>query len=316
MHKISQRILSIHQRKPGILASLLKIFSFVLYAWNDALSKLLMTTAAHSVPTHSVVFYQYAISACLLSLVYLFRGDNRQQIVGLPYHMARVFLCTCGIVLLNWSFSMMPLSYAVGFNLLSPFITIIVAYFWFQEPLSSRKTSALALSMFAYLILLDSSRFSQDTPLSIHTCLLPSIALLCFQANTMLTKHLFRLGESNVNLTQLLFVCIPIILLPVEVFYPYVPSSQAFFILCLMAINGTLATLALHQAIAIADLTFLLPFGFLKYSIITFFGYIYFLEVPHISHLLGIGLTMSILFWLNLSDRKMFGPWLKRARSC
>ena len=75
-----------------------------------------------------------------------------------------------------------------------------------------------------------------------------------------------------------------------------------------MALNGTLATLALNQAIALADLTFLLPIGFLKYSIVSFFGYVYFLEIPGVNHLVGIGLTMIVLCWINQPDRLALKP--------
>lgn len=290
------------------LASILKIISFVLYAWNDALSKLLTTTSTHTLPTHTVVFYQYLFSAVLISLVYLFSSSSRQKMTGAPYHICRILLCSCGIILLNWSFTVMPLSYAVGFNLMSPLMTIIGAYVWFRERVTYRKLLALVVSMIAYLVLLDSSRFASATPLSLQACLVPSVALLCFQINTIFTKQLCRLGESSINLTQILFIGIPLVLLPFEINHPHNLTNPQLLIIGAMALNGTLATLALNQAIALADLTFLLPIGFLKYCIVGFFGYVYFLEFPSVNHLFGISLTMIVLYWINQPDRLTLKP--------
>ena len=293
------KFLSQIYRNNAYKATVLKIVSFILYAWNDALSKLLTTNSQMPLSAHSVIFYQYVFAACLLIPCYGTSFRKTQKTLIYPgYHLLRAILCTLGTVMLNQSFTVMPLSYAVGFNLLSPFITIVCAYLLFQEKLSLKKAVALLISIIAYLVLLD-SRHYQQTTISLQQCLMPTIALLCFQANTLVTKKLTQEKETNINLTLFLCIAMPLLLLPFEGMQFEKLSQEQIIILLQMAINGTLAIMALHQAIACVELTFLLPFGFLKYSIVSFFGYLYFLEVPNSIHTIGISISMLALFYLN-----------------
>ena len=281
-------------------ATMLKIMSLVFYAWNDALSKQLTTHTTHPISPFFVVFFQYAIAG-LIILPYLVR-KKRIRLNGTKagrYHLLRALLCTIGIVILNQSFQVMPLSFAVGFNLFSPCLTILCAYLFFSEKLTQHKAIGLLMSIIAYIIILD-SRHHLAAPISFQQCLMPTIAMLCFQCNTMLTKQLSQKGESNLNLTMSLFITIPLLLLPLcfGSSWPTIQPSQ-YIILTQMALNGLLATYALHLAIASVDLTFLLPFGFLKYSIIALFGYLYFHEIPNNAHSIGIAITLVTLIFIN-----------------
>ena len=144
-------------RSPSQQATFLKIISFILYAWNDALSKQLSTNISAPLAPLSIVLIQYAIAALLLSPGFMIKINNSPRIFAHSHlHLIRALLCAAGIVILNQSFQIMPLSYAVGFNLLSPCLPIICAYYFFHEALSQRKIIAIILSIIAYVILLDS----------------------------------------------------------------------------------------------------------------------------------------------------------------
>lgn len=290
-------------------ATFLKIMSFILYAWNDALSKQLSTDTITPIAPLSIVFIQYAIAALLLSPCFLvqIRGNLRLPTHS-HLHLIRAVLCAAGIVILNQSFQIMPLSYAVGFNLLSPCLTIVCAYYFFHEALSQRKIIAILLSVLAYVVLLD-SRHDLPSDLSLQACLLPSLAMLCFQANTLVTKQLTKSHETALNLTLSLFLMIPLLLYPLHLSmhsWPSINQSQ-MITLCQMAINGIVAALALHRAIASVELIFLIPFGFLKYSIISGFGFLYFSEIPSMSHSVGISITLCTLILLNVRLRRPTG---------
>ena len=71
-----------------------------------------------------------------------------------------------------------------------------------------------------------------------------------------------------------------------------------------MAVNGIIATFALNKAIEVAELTFLLPFGFLKYCIVATFGYLYFHEIPGYQHSIGIVFAMISLYYLHQNNKK------------
>lgn len=282
-----------HQRNHW--AIMLKIISFVLYGWNDVLCKKLTTNTALLIQPHSIVCYQYFFAACFLLPFYLLQSAVAKPRQHLPLHLLRAVLCATGILLLNQSFSVMPLSYAVGFNLFSPILSFSVAILWFKEKITTQKILALGISILAYLLLINANFQQPQAAMTLQNCLKPSIALLCFQLNTLVTKKLTQQRESNVNLTLYLFALITCAMLPLEAQHPLTWSPSILITIALMGALTTMATLALHQAIKLVDVTFLIPFGFVKYAIIAFLGYFYFLEIPNFTHLTGIALTVLTL---------------------
>jgi drug/metabolite transporter (DMT)-like permease len=303
-----QPLITSQHRKKWAIA--LKILSFILYAWNDVLCKKLSTATALNVAEHSIIVYQYLFATCLLLPFYLSQNKTASQLSSsnLPYHLLRGVLCATGILLLNQSFTVMPLSYAVGFNLFSPILSLSIAILWFKEQLSSQKILALSISIIAYILLIHANIKQPQVNISIQNCLKPSIALLCFQINTLITKKLTQKNETNTNMTIYLFVMITCAMIPLEYQNPSPWSFESMITIALMGAVTTLATLALHQAIQLVDVTFLIPFGFIKYAIIAFFGYICFLEIPGTSHIIGITLTVITLYILQKKETITSSP--------
>ena len=163
--------------------------------------------------THSIIFYQYLFSILILLPIYSGKVDA-SRIVCKPYHFMRVLLCTVAIVLLNQSFTIMPLAYAVSFNLFSPLLTILAATFWLNEKITPKKCITFLVSVLIYCLLIDYTRQITAPAANPYDYLKPTIALLCFQANTLITKKLFQMGETNIHITLSLIIGIPIFLLP------------------------------------------------------------------------------------------------------
>lgn len=287
------------------LAIALKIISFILYAVNDVLCKKLATAPMHNIAEHSIIGYQYLFATCMLVPFFLSQTKKeRASSNHHTYHLLRGILCATGILLLNQSFSVMPLSYAVGFNLFNPILSLSVALFWFKEKLSTQKILALSISIIAYWLLIHANFQQPQAAISLQNCLKPSIALLCFQINTLITKRLSQKNETNINMTIYLFAMIACAMIPLEYQNPSTWSFDGMMTISIMGALTTLATLALHRAIQLVDVTFLIPFGFIKYAIIAFFGYIYFLEIPGTSHMIGIALTVITLYILQKNEKQ------------
>ena len=277
-------------------AILCKIFAIILYALNNVLSKKMTTYSMHPLSVEATIFYQY-LFACIWLVPYSIMTKPAWNIpTRWDLHLGRIICCFCGLILLHDAFRHMPLAQAVGFNIFSPLITLLGAYVFLGEKINANKMRILCLSIGGYLLLLKPYN-TTHTQLNWHI-LEPSLAILCFQINTFFTKLLTRREKNHFYLNAGIIVCLPVCLLPYMLSTPALPinTEKLVWLFC-MGSNDFLAMLALNYAIAKADVSFLLPLGFAKYTLITLLGFVFFQEM--LSPLQIIGLSTGLMsIWL------------------
>jgi uncharacterized membrane protein len=59
-----------------------------------------------------------------------------------------------------------------------------------------------------------------------------------------------------------------------------------------MSTNMLIALYSINKALAMAEISFLLPLAFIKQVFVSFFGFLYFTEIPSLSH--GIAIVIGI----------------------
>ena len=284
-------------RKEKGLAILAKLIAIALYAGNNIISKSLTTQGPHNLSVEAMLFYQYIFAAMLLIPYAKISDTTWSAPKNTSHHLGRIICCCCGLIFLHDAFKHMPITQAVGFNIFSPIITLIGSFWLLQERITWEKIVLLGLSMVAYLCLLQPTSPS-SSHLNTWHMLKPSLAILCFQANTFFTKWLTQAGESAFYLTASILLCIPLSLLPImcTTMQTY-PNSVQMTMLAWMGVNDFLAILALNYAIAKADVSFLLPLGFSKYTLIAALGYWAFQETLTPTQILGLFLGL-LCVWL------------------
>lgn len=285
---LSRNYLSNHHQ-----AVILKLLSFLLFAWNNALSKSLSAFGEITLNVYSLLLFQYALATVILT-VYL-GGGLVKRIGDLKYpklHCLRGTTGLCGLVLLHTSFKKLPLLQATGFNVLGPILGVLLSTLFLKESLCRKKCAALFTGASAYILLLAPGSVALTAGLS-YDVLLPSIALLCFQANTLLTKSLSRANENQTNMLLSTLLIVTVCLLPGVVANPQLPSPYQFSVLTVMSVNLVLALLCLNYAISLTQVSLLIPLSFAKQGLNALFGWLYFMETPQVSHILGIILGIS-----------------------
>ena len=289
--------LSSHKEKNLAIAA--KLLAITLYCGNNIISKSLTTHPEHALSVEAMLFYQYGF-ACLLLLPYAHITQKAWQYpLSITHHAGRIICCCSGLIFLHDAFKHMPVAQAVGFNIFSPFITLLGSCLLLRETITWEKLIALGLSILAYLCLLQPTSSTQPLlDLSTWHVLKPSLAILCFQANTFFTKWLANQGESHFMLTASVLLCIPLCLLPDILISAQTPhSTTQVALLAWMGCNDFLAMLALNYAITKADVSFLLPLGFSKYALIAGLGYWAFHETLSLQQTLGLILG-CVCVWL------------------
>ena len=275
-----------------------KLVAIILYAVNNVLSKQITTQLTTNISVETMIFYQYCF-ACLWLIPYGYVQESSWTIPKQWHlHLGRMCCCCVGLILLHDAFRHMPLAQAVGFNIFSPCITLIGACVLLKEKITPTKLGVLAMSIMGYLCLLN-PQSQNTTDITSWQLLQPSIAILCFQANTFLTKMLTSKNENHFYLNASIILSIPVCLLPYMIYTTQQsqPILETFFWLFCMGSNDFFAMLALNYAIAQADVSFLLPLGFSKYTLISILGFCFFGEILTTYQVMGLILGL-ISVWL------------------
>ena len=281
----------------------------MFFAANNALSKILSTSKALGTPlsVHMILFYHYLSALVLLSVFTQHLTAASLQRLKAPYlHVLRGLVCLLGLTLLHSSFKQLSLLQATSFHLASPILSILMGVYLFNEKLCKRKCLAFVFSIGTYALLLNPDTLCNNCQtIDLWSLLAPACTVMCFQFNTFLTKTLTRVNEQQNNLLLTSIISVPIFLLPEIAFNGLTPSPMQCALLLTMSVNLLFALTCLNHAIALADISFLVPLVFVKQVLNAFFGCLVFSEIPTLTQTIAIGLgllTISILS--SIPERK------------
>ena len=281
------------------LAIGLKILAYTLFAWNNALSKYLSNPQSNNpLDVMSIIGYQYLFVAFLLLTTHARQLTSIIKSIVSPWlHVVKALCNLLALTLLNYAFKNMPLTQATGFAIFSPCLTLVLSNIIFKEPINQRKSLSLLFGIIGYILLIQQPGISSTMGMnrSYFNLLAPSIAVMLFQANTFITKHLCNQQESSFNLTLSATVIISMGTLPYLITYPEHLSITQGAVLCIMGCNVLLAFFSINKAISLVEVSFFVPLVFIKQTIISCFGYLYFREIPSSYHLLGISFGILAL---------------------
>lgn len=256
-----------------------------------------------ALPTNVIVFFQNAIGMLIL-LPFLVSGSKQGLSLRTAYpklHLLRIVTAVLGVALWYLTLRYMSIAEGVALTFTGPVFTVLGAWFLLGERLSAKGLAAVILSVIgAYIIARpDAALMKTDTSLGI-IALLPLGSALAFAWNKLLTRQLGRLGEKPKILTLYLLLGMgPISLIP-ALFDWVTPSSVHWPWLIGLGILGLIANTAFGKAYALAEVTFLTPFGFSKFLFSMALGYYCFAEFPAVSVWIGlsiIGISICLLVY-------------------
>lgn len=196
-----------------------------------------------------------------------------------PLYWIRAGVAFVGMMAWVYSLKTLPLFQTVAMGFLSPFITVIGAYLCFQEPLTSKRISAIGLATLAGMCLSYGPRllcieFSRADLFY----LAPLVAPALFALSNLISKGLLA-HTTPLTLTFSLFFTLAIGLLFTYQEWTY-PQDEDMIKVCVLGILTAIAHLSLHSAMKYSDLTLLLPLGVMRLVAASLIGWVFFCEVP------------------------------------
>jgi drug/metabolite transporter (DMT)-like permease len=247
--------------------------------------------------TAAVNFFQNIFGTLFLLPVIYTMGLHRLKSQHKTLHLVRVVTAVLGLLLWYEAIKRMPLAQAVSLNFTGPIFTTGAAFFFLKEHVSIVRIGSIGLSLIGAFIISrpDIALLSDTAPSLGFAVIFPITSAIVFAFNKILTRRLAMRGESPESLAIYLLV----FMTPVSGLFClndmvtgafYLPTVTQFFWLICAGVLSAMAHLSFAKAYQLAEVTFLMPFGFLKFFMSTCIGYLAFREFPQSIPLIGMGL--------------------------
>lgn len=244
-------------------------------------------------PIYTIMLWQNVLGVIFLSIYLKKKIDFRGEHLGL--HTVRVVTAAIGIGLWYISLRYIPVTQVVALSFVAPIITTIIAIMFLGEYLSWQRGVAISLSLLGGFLITRPDRALYTFEAYNWYLLLPLVAALVFSLDKVFTRKLLVLQESSLILAwYLLAFIVPLCLIPTSIYGWVTPDLVQLPWLLLLGSLGALAHYTFNRAYALAEITFLLPFGAAKMLLCTLLSYVVFVEIPNTFEL-WLGITIITL---------------------
>ncbi|MDB6096705.1 MAG: hypothetical protein JWM09_983 [Francisellaceae bacterium] len=199
----------------------------------------------------------------------------------LKLHILRVIIAVLGVGCWYLTLKHMPIAKGVALSFLSPIFTIFCAYILLGEKLDKYRLTAILLSMLTSFIIVRPDRILFQGSLEWKwTVFFPFLSALCFALSNIFTRKLASQGETAANLTRFLILLMTPVSFIFALFNWVNPSLSQLAWLLLLGLLTSIAHFSFSKAYSLADVTYLMPFGFSKFLLSVMVGYLAFAELP------------------------------------
>lgn len=252
-------------------------------------------------PGNVVPFFQNVFGALFL-VPFLLKKPQGSFLPknDLHIHFLRVLFGALGVCLWYFALQKMPIAMGLALTFTSPIFTVLGAKVLLHEAITGRRALAITLSILgAFIISRPDRAFTNQASSLGWAALLPLGAAVAYALCKLLTRRLAAKGESAESLaTTLLMLMAPISLLMALPEWR-TPQLTHFPWLIALGLLAAVAHLSFGKAYEKAEVALLMPFGFSKFLFSTLIGYLFFLEVPSPTLLVGLLFIASSILLLS-----------------
>lgn len=323
MNELSPKSFSTHFSTSTLKAwegALWKILSCAAFAGINGIVRYLSGGAGmgtdNALPTHVILFFQNVLGTLFL-LPIIWRSGLHTLTTRHPLlHLVRVITAVLGISLWYLTLKYMPIAEGVALSFTGPVFTIVGASLLLSEKIGIKRIIAITLSLLGAFIITrpDLALWGSQTELGM-SALLPLCSAIALAWNKLLTRKLAQAGETAESLaTYLLLLMIPASFVPAAFDWVW-PNAHHWIWIFSLGLLAAIAHLSFVKAYALAEVTFLTPFGFSKFLFSTLVGFYFFSEIPSQSLWIGMAVIASSIFLLAYKIKIPLYAFLKRLKA-
>lgn len=261
-------------------ALLWKVASYACFAVMAALIRFLATFQDDPLPPVELAFFEFLFGGACLLLLRGITWRNMPSPFSIPWTkliVIRSFIATAGITLWCVALKYAPLPMLSVFKLLGPVITVVAAHVFLKETYHPGRFWALILGLLGTALLFWHQFQYVLQPWNPTASIwsrawVPFAALLLLSCSHLFAKKILKTFSPWETTFGLLWWGTLFLLLP-TCWVWVTPMVQHLPWLGALGLCSGLAYICLHQALQLADLSYLMPLSIVRFAFGTFLGY-------------------------------------------
>ena len=265
-------------------------------------------------PVYTVMFFQHLIGAIIIIPGILLNSLVINKIVIKQHcffkqfatqkpllHVIRVITAAIGIGMWYLSLQYIPIPQVVALSFATPIITILGSILFLGEKVNIFRGIAIGLTLMGSFLI---TRPDLQSSYSSWTMIFPLLATLLFALDKLIARKLLVLKESPSSLTLYLLLFMSPLCFMCMLWYGWeMPNYTHMLWLTLLGILSAGAHYTFNKAFALAEVTFLMPFGMTKLILSALVSYFAFIELPNSFNLwVGIIILAGSTLMLSLQS--------------
>jgi drug/metabolite transporter (DMT)-like permease len=251
-----------------------------------------------------IAFFRNFFGLIVLAPWFVRHGITPLHTQRLGLHTLRALLNVAAMLLFFTGLSLTPIAQVQALGFTAPLFASVLAVVFLGERMLLWRWAALAVGFTGALIIIRPGAQAID-----HGSLLVLGSSAVWSFAIIIIKNLSR-TDSSVTITSYMVLLMTPMSLLAAVFFWQWPDPVQLAWLVFTGVAGTLAQLALAQALRMADATTVLPLDFMKLIWGSIIGYLLFSEVPDAAIWLGGGTIFTAATYIAYreSRRKAAAP--------
>jgi len=216
----------------------------------------------------------------------------------LPLHVLRGVMNIVAMLAFFTALSIAPLARVTALSFSAPIFTAVLSVFILGERFRLHRWSAILLGFAGTLVILRPGIIAMD----LGSILVLSSAFLW--GITMIVIKVLSRTDSAMTITSYMNVMLAIFAFIPAVWVWRTPALETWGWLVVIGLSGTLAQLALTQALKEGETTVVLPFDFLKLIWVSIFGFWLFGEIADLWTWVGAAIIIASAFYMAHREKK------------
>jgi len=254
-----------------------------------------------------IAFFRNLFGLVAVAPWFLRQGLKPLYTRRLGMHTLRAVINVVAMLLFFTGLALTPIAQVQALSFTAPLFASLLAVAFLGERMGVPRWTALVVGFAGALIIIRPG----VEPLDPGSLAVVSSAAIWALA-IIVIKALSR-TDSSVTITAWMVLLTTPMSLLAAVFVWQWPDAWQLFLLALVGISGTLAQLAMAQALAMADTTTIMPLDFLKLIWGAVIGYLLFAEVPDIWVWIGGGVILAAATYIAYRESRRQAPTEKSA---
>ncbi len=264
----------------------------------------LVRYAAKEVPPFQIAFLRNTFGVVVFLPLLVSGGFGFLRTGRLGMHALRGLLNVVAMLMFFTSLSLTPVARVTALAFTAPLFTALLSVLFLGERFRARRWTALALGFAGMLIILRPGMIPAD----LGSLLVVGSASLW--AVTMIVIKVLSRTESSFAITAYMNLFLALFSLGPALWVWVMPPPEMWVWLVAIGVIGTIAQLALSQALKETEPTAVLPFDFLKLIWTAILGFWVFGEVPDVLTWVGAAVVFGSGFyiaWREHEERRRRG---------